>query len=165
MKIKVFSVRLSGRTLIEIAKPLLTPSLVQYGAERVPDVEIRTGESAKLPHCAPTYDLRRQIAAAAGCPLNLVEPLWVLKYSPGDFFKRHQDGDNRSATALIPLSSNYAGGETHFPRRGVKLRASNVGVGVLFESDLPAGEYHESLPVTVGEKWVAVTWIRKGDAS
>lgn len=105
-------------------------------------------------------------------PIQNVEMLSVLKYTPGGFYKPHQDafeGDknHRMYTFIIGLNdeSEYEGGSTHFPRLDKTYR---LGKGdVLFFHNLDNYELvcgkslHCGEPVTKGTKYIANVWVRK----
>ena len=70
----------------------------------------------------------------------------------------------RVKTCLVYLNSGYDGGETEFPKLGIKFRG-NVGEALVFDNVDAAGSgdintLHAGLPVTRGEKWLLSQWIR-----
>jgi prolyl 4-hydroxylase len=103
----------------------------------------------------------------------------VLHYSPGERFELHADflepstpelareiqvRGQRAATFLIYLNEGYEGGETDFPRVGVRYKGAR-GDALLFSNIDVAGapDYqtvHAGLPPTTGEKWLLSQWIR-----
>jgi prolyl 4-hydroxylase len=123
--------------------------------------------------------LRQRIAATAELSLGNLESPQILHYAVGQEFKPHVDfldpnvpgyardiGERgqRIATFLIYLSDDYEGGETEFPRLGIKHKA-HKGDGLLFwnvdRNRKPDPRMlHAGLPPTRGEKWVLSQWIR-----
>jgi hypothetical protein len=138
--------------------------------------------------------VRERIAAATGVPTAHFELAKVLHYSPGERFAEQvpeRDVDagerfelhadfiepstpelareiqlrgQRAATFLVYLNEGYEGGETDFPRVGVRYKGAR-GDALLFSNIDAAGapDYqtvHAGLPPTQGEKWVLSQWIR-----
>ena len=116
----------------------------------------------------------------AGLPLFHAESLQVLHYEVGESFKPHFDFwehgfeghagtmakyGQRVFTVLVYLNEDFDGGETDFPRLGVRYRGAKKGDGLIFRNvdDLGMGDrrtLHAGLPPTRGEKWLASLWIR-----
>jgi prolyl 4-hydroxylase len=105
----------------------------------------------------------------------------VVSYRPGgrylphyDACKQADDDDDtcarmneslgpRRLTVLLYLNEDFAGGETVFPKLGVKVRPL-TGLAILF-SDTDAhgntleASLHGGEQVTRGEKWVCNKWV------
>lgn len=138
--------------------------------------EVRDAHSCAIPHLAEdlvVQAVNRTIAAASGTQAGWGEPLNILKYNPGQQYKPHHDGtgsDNvsvRNLTALIWLNDDFDGGETDFPKIGVRVRGE-VGDMLVFRNVRDSGAFdermiHAGLPVTRGTKWMASRWIRGED--
>src|SRR5690606_10926794 len=83
------------RLLRDIAEKYLNPSVIvdpATGGMR-PD-PIRTSEAAVFPWVDETpfiHALNRRVAAATQTSVEQGEPLQVLRYSPGQEYKRHSD--------------------------------------------------------------------------
>lgn len=163
------------RYLIEAASPAFARAPVQHlaGGSRTMVHPVRTCDVAVFPWVAETpviHALNRRIANAANVPVECGEPLQVLRYRTGQEFQPHQDctddrSNQRVLTMLIYLSEDYSGGETFFPRPGLKVRG-RVGDAVLFRNAALDGTpdpnaLHAGLPVLSGEKFIASRWIRK----
>lgn len=113
--------------------------------------------------------INRRIAAASGMPAENGEPLLILRYKPGGEFRAHSDAlggvDNqRIATMLLYLNSTYEGGETEFPKLGLRIKG-RLGDALFFANVDSQGRpepaaLHAGRPVTRGEKWLATRWIR-----
>lgn len=87
------------------------------------------------------------------------EPYTALKYSGGQYYKAHSDGDTstgRSISAIIYLNDDYDGGEIEFVNYGIKIKPE-AGTLLLFPSNY--AYKHIAHPVTDGKKYAIVTWI------
>ncbi len=123
---------------------------------------------------------RARIARAANVAFGALEPMEVLHYSGGETYKPHIDffhpsrpgydkemqlRGQRVKTCLVYLNSNYQGGETEFPKLGIKFRGES-GEALVFDNVGTDGAgdmntLHTGLPVTRGEKWLLSQWIRE----
>ncbi|MDB5423671.1 MAG: hypothetical protein JWQ29_1087 [Phenylobacterium sp.] len=123
--------------------------------------------------------VRARIAAATGMPTGALEPVQILHYAPGQAFDRHYDfldpetpayaadlarSGQRAATFLVYLNDGYGGGETDFPRIGLRHRGRG-GDALMFANVDRAGApdrrmLHAGLPPSDGEKWLLSQWIR-----
>lgn len=157
-----------------LARPLLTPSVV---------VDSKTGKSTQ--HPVRTSDgavlgpiqqdlvleaLNRRIAVVTRTRVEQGEPLTVLRYRPGQQYRRHHDClpgevNQRVMTVISYLNVDYEGGATEFPTAGLRFKGG-LGDAIVFRNTLSSGNIdersrHAGLPVTEGEKWVATRWIRE----
>lgn len=93
------------------------------------------------------------------------EPLYhenynLLRYRGGQQYHEHYDGSTitgRAISAICYLNDNYIGGELEFPNFNVKIKPKQ-GTLILFPSNFAYS--HIAHPVTQGEKYALVTWIR-----
>ncbi|TPG49765.1 peptidyl prolyl 4-hydroxylase subunit alpha [Sphingomonas glacialis] len=160
--------------LVARATPRFQPALVVHPVTRqqIPD-PIRTSNVAAFPLALEQpaiHAINRRIAAASQTDVLAGEPLTVLRYRPGQQYRAHLDtlprvDNQRLATMLVYLNDGYRGGETHFPKIGLKVRAQK-GDALLFYNLLEDGQpdpmtLHEGMVVSAGEKLVASRWIRK----
>lgn len=161
--------------LIRSAQPKLQASVVvdPYSGREIPN-PIRTSRGAGFPFVEENpaiHALNRRIAAASGTDVRAGEPLQVLSYAPGQQYREHSDalpnvapGQQRVITFLVYLDEDYEGGETVFPKLGLKVRG-RTGDGLLFRNAADDGTpdpraIHAGLPVTRGVKHLASRWIR-----
>lgn len=127
-----------------------------------------------------TFVIRARIAAITHRQDLAMEIPKILHYRPGETFAMHFDYLNpaepayarelalrgqRTDTLLIYLNEDYSGGETHFPRIGLK-HAGAKGDAILFRNVDASGApdentMHAGLPPSSGEKWVFSQWIRE----
>ncbi|MCW8109010.1 2OG-Fe(II) oxygenase [Alteromonas ponticola] len=82
-----------------------------------------------------------------------------------EFDKILSDGGQRVKTAITYLSDNYTGGETEFPKLGIRVKG-NVGDVLIFDNWTRDGatlrdSYHSGRPVTQGTKWILTKWLRE----
>lgn len=161
--------------IIKAAAPALQPSFVidPFTGREVPNA-VRTSEGAAFPFVDENpaiHALNLRLAAASGSEVRAGEPLQVLRYSPGQQYREHSDAlpgvaprEQRVLTFLVYLNEDYEGGETAFPRIGLKV-SGRRGDGLLFRNSTPGGEpdplaLHAGLPVVSGVKHLASRWIR-----
>lgn len=152
---------------------LLEPAqVIDPGSRRLVEHPIRTADGGAI---GPTREdlvvraLNLRIAAASGTQVEQGEPLTILRYRPGQQYRRHLDtiagaANQRIRTALVYLNHGFGGGETSFPALGLSLRPRG-GDAIIFDTTLPDGSpdartLHAGEPVTAGAKWLATRWIR-----
>jgi prolyl 4-hydroxylase len=169
--------------LIERARGRLERARV-YDAKRQADIvdESRTNSFAVFNAMeADLVHLMVQTRMSAGCgqPVSHMEASTVLHYAVGQTIGHHYDfvdpahpgyaeevrtRGHRVATFLVYLNAGYEGGETIFPRIGVR-HVGQRGEGLLFVNTLPDGQanlrtLHSGEPPTRGEKWVFSQFVR-----
>ena len=119
------------------------------------------------------------ISKRINVPISNFEEPHIVKYGVGGEYKEHHDWfdvndlehrseigpfGNRTHSFIIYLNDNFKKGETEFinlkqtilPQTGKGLMWTNMKDGVCLDESLHAG-----LPVTEGEKWILVYWIRE----
>ena len=119
------------------------------------------------------------LEAHFGHSLTDCERPQFLRYRPGDFFVRHQDGNTEqldfdhlrirrisliaflNAHAVDPREDCYSGGELAFYDKKEPAAESfpllgQTGLLVAFRADT----YHEVLPVTSGDRFTIISWFR-----
>jgi len=112
-------------------------------------------------------DGRSDTASRGWVPIELNERFRFLRYSPGDYFKPHQDGsyvresgakkgDRSFQTVMVYLNDASRGGETKFLNPGNDREAAVVprrGLGLCFDHDL----HHEGARLDAGHKYAIRT--------
>lgn len=173
------------RDLIDLARPRMKRSSVVHHAEGVRIDETRTSSGChfRRGEVALVADIEQRIAELTGIPPENGEGLQVLHYLPGQHYIPHWDyfppespssadivrpelGGQRVATFIAYLNTVSLGGETEFPRAGVKVAAVQ-GNACFFSYWTADGELdpltlHSGNAVIDGEKWIAVKWLREG---
>lgn len=170
--------------VIDRARPKLKPAQVNdYQTGKLKLDAMRTNTGAVFSVIETDFVLqavRARIAHTAGRPAENLEPLEVLHYDVGQRFKPHIDfyhpdlprfaeiigaKGQRTNTCLVYLNDDYDGGETDFPKIGLKFRG-RAGEAIFFDNVDGEGRgdmktLHEGMPPTRGEKWLLSQWIRE----
>lgn len=127
-------------------------------------------------------DIETRISKLFKIDQNRFEPLTVINYQPGEYFKPHHDffhenpngkndymkyGGNRVGTVIIYLNDVEEGGETNFPNLGLSFFCKKGNL-IYFNYDykdqtLKDKTLHQGVPTISSEKWITTTWIREGD--
>lgn len=98
------------------------------------------------------------------------EPCTILRYRPGQFYKRHIDNillasrfeeieqgvPTRDISVVGYLNDDFEGGETYFDRQDVKVHPE-AGAVLVFPAYFT--HPHESLPILKGEKYAFTSWL------
>jgi prolyl 4-hydroxylase len=150
------------------------------GKLKVDSMRTNTGSVFSLIETDFVFQLvRARIAHTAGLAAGNLEPLEVLHYSVGERFKPHIDfyhpdlpnfaeairtKGQRVQTCLVYLNDDYEGGETDFPKIGLKFRG-RAGEAIFFDNVDAEGNgdmrtLHEGMPPSRGEKWLLSQWMR-----
>jgi hypothetical protein len=123
--------------------------------------------------------VQQRMAASVGLPIDNLEGPTVLHYEVGEQITNHYDFLNpgspnyqeeisrrgeRIITFLVYLNDDYEGGETHFPKLGIRHKGKRRE-GLLFVNALPSGPpdprmVHAGTPPLSGEKWIVSQFIR-----
>lgn len=94
----------------------------------------------------------------------------ILRYQPGQFYKRHIDNlllssrfeevargvPTRDISIVGYLNEDFTGGETFFDRQALKIKPQQ-GNAIAFPAYYT--HPHQSLPVTAGQKYAFTTWL------
>jgi prolyl 4-hydroxylase len=170
--------------LVSLARGRLEPARIYDAARRVEVVDAHRSNTAATFH-VDTVELvhvllQARMAAACGVGERSMEPPAVLHYSPGQQIHDHYDFVNpestpdyagelarngqRIITFLVYLNEDYDGGDTDFPRLGLRHKGRR-GEGLYFanaRADLTP-EYrmlHAGRPPVRGEKWIVSQFVR-----
>ncbi|MGB5255772.1 MAG: 2OG-Fe(II) oxygenase [Woeseiaceae bacterium] len=149
--------------------------------------DIRTSMSTYLPFAVVDFIARYielKIVGATGEQLETSEPMSILRYAPGEYYRPHvdyfnpklktsrellEDGGQRTASAVTYLAAPAAGGGTRFPNLNLSVPAVTGSTlwfrnchadGRIDERSLHAGD-----TVDDGEKWVVTKWFRERPTS
>ncbi|MCM3639315.1 2OG-Fe(II) oxygenase [Sporosarcina luteola] len=114
--------------------------------------------------------IENRVSSIMNIPIEHGEGLQILRYTPGQQYKAHNDffktaDNNRISTLVMYLNDVEEGGETYFPKLNFSV-SPKKGMAVYFEyfyNDQAMNELtlHGGAPVITGEKWVATQWMRK----
>lgn len=146
-----------------------------------PDPEFRTSESCNLnPWDALNQEVERRVDALLGIDHPHGETIQGQRYAVGQQFKPHHDffyvdqpywpeqertGGQRTWTAMMFLNEPEAGGQTFFPKAGVKVtpRTGNILIwNNMDEYGMPnLFSLHQGMPVEAGVKYVITKWYRE----
>merc|ERR1712135_89899 len=76
-----------------------------------------------------------RLARVAGLPVEQLERLNMVRYSPGEYFNEHYDGKFRPRTVFIYLNDlpDADEGETLFPHLGLRFRP-RCGAAVMWSN-------------------------------
>lgn len=166
--------------LIERTRNALKPALIYHDPSDRRASDMRTNTECDLALNAfdvVTATVLERIASAAGVTRGFFEVAKVLHYAPGQEFTMHSDffdpavhvaevmeRGQRIVTFLVYLNDGYEGGETDFPKIGVRYKGRK-GDALMFVNVAASGSpdlqtFHAGLPPTRGEKWLLSQWIR-----
>jgi len=122
--------------------------------------------------------MRIKIGLLVSLPVPHMEPPQVLHYAPGQELRAHYDfirgsdsagygrdgtyAGDRVVTFLLYLNDGYEGGQTDFPKAGVRYKGRKGDA--LFFANLRGGKpdimsLHSGTPILQGEKWLFSQWI------
>jgi len=173
--------------LINLARPRLKAATTYDPGTGVKQQEAgRTNSDCHL--ILPHGDLilllvRARLANLTRMPLSHLEVSTILHYAPEQEFMPHYDflddtwpgytqqiasDGQRIFTFLIYLNEDLEGGETDFPRIGLRHKG-HAGDALFFWNVQPNGAVdretlHAGLPPTTGEKWLFSQWVRSRPA-
>ena len=123
--------------------------------------------------------MRDRIAACIGADTRFFEVTKLLRYEPGQQFGLHADFQEpttpalarelelhgqRVLTFLVYLNDEYTGGETEFPRVGLRFRGRRGDALCFVNADTGGNPDHRTvhagLPPASGTKWLLSQWVR-----
>jgi len=124
-------------------------------------------------------NILKKVCSLVECDIRQIEQLMVVKYEESQYYLDHHDyfspihvnsmgpAGQRYATFFCYLNTleEDAGGETEFPRIGVKARP-NKGDATFWWNELPSGTLmddtlHRGNPVKKGIKYGLNIWVRR----
>lgn len=146
-----------------------------------PDPEFRTSESCNLsPREQLVASFEWRVNELMGIEPALAETAQGQRYAVGQQFKPHHDffhtdqpywpeqeamGGQRTWTAMAFLNKPEAGGQTMFPKAGLRITPA-PGHLLIWNNMDAAGEpnpysLHQGMPVEAGVKYVITKWYRE----
>jgi hypothetical protein len=169
------------RWLIDRARGDLRPARLARGydgASHAADARTNSAFQFNIVNADAVIGLvRARIALALSVPLQHLEPPQILHYAVGQSFLAHHDSlqahasgsravgykGDRATTFLVYLNDGFGGGETEFPRVGLRHKGS-AGDALWFSNLGPDGapdpmSLHAGLAPTSGEKWLLSQWV------
>jgi prolyl 4-hydroxylase len=124
--------------------------------------------------------LKQITSEETGIPIENMETIHVVKYEVGGEYKDHQDffhpgepyyddcmsrGGQRIKTALVYLNDDFTGGDTTFPKIGMRITPKKgklvVWDNVTANGRISYDSTHIGEVITEGVKYIAVIWIRE----
>jgi hypothetical protein len=121
-----------------------------------------------------------KIIGGIGEDLSCSEPMSILCYAPGEYYRPHfdyfnprldvsrdfmKDGGQRTASAVTYLVAPTAGGGTSFPELQLTVPAKTGGTlwfrNCFENGDVDKRSLHAGDTVEAGEKWVVTKWFRE----
>jgi len=138
---------------LNLAEGYWTRSLVgklEYnGPEPAPDDKPKPTESRSRTSCscivragqtAVVQRIEKRMANLAGLPVEHLERLAMVRYSPGEYFNEHHDGKFRPRTIFVYLNDlpEGDGGDTFFPHLGLSF-VPRAGCAVMWSNATPEG--------------------------
>ena len=146
-----------------------------------PDPEFRTSESCNLRLADRiNREVERKINGLMGIQPEHGETIQGQRYAAGQQFKEHHDffytsepywpeqereGGQRTWTAMVFLNEPEAGGQTAFPKAGIRVtpRTGNLLAWNNLDEYGEPNIYslHTGLPVEAGVKYVITKWYRE----
>lgn len=124
--------------------------------------------------------IKEAISKVSKYPIENQEDLHIVRYGVGGKYDAHWDyfvegeeyydrvmerGGQRGESWLIYLNDDFEGGETEFPKEGIMIQPKK-GMLLAWRNLLEDGRvnpdsHHGGLPVTSGEKWIGIIWVRE----
>ena len=170
-----------SKELIALAKNRLEESKVMRGNQAVSDYKIRSSKTAYLTRAdSPLVEaIEKRVCKIVACAVHQVEPLQVVHYSKGEFYKPHHDYfepwdfdpklGQRLHTFLIYLNdvAPSDGGITFFPQLNIRVQPE-MGSALYFR-DLDIHGKPDPRTLHAGEeiinpkvqKWAINVWVRE----
>lgn len=120
------------------------------------------------------------VSTITSSPISHQEQVHIVRYGTNGEYKEHHDyfeagypthdsalkeRGQRTHTCLFYLNENFVGGETRFTKKNLNI-TPKTGRMVVWTNTLPnklpdESTLHAGLPVTEGEKWLCIVWVRE----
>jgi hypothetical protein len=127
-----------------------------------------------------TTKIEKIVEKESGLPIENQEKIHIVKYNIGGEYKPHHDffhpdtdyykntmgnSGQRVFSFLFYLNDNFTGGETDFPTKKIqitpKLGRLLIWRNLNEDGSLDYESFHAGLPVEMGEKYIAIVWVRE----
>ena len=147
--------------------------------------DYRTAEGTWLFEKTELNDrIKTIISKKTGLPIEHQEAIHIVRYKVGGEYKEHHDffhpntdyfesetqkGGQRVYSCLFYLNDNFEGGETAFTKINYMVKPE-LGKLVIWKNlnydlSINLNSLHAGLPVTKGEKWICIIWVREGQST
>jgi prolyl 4-hydroxylase len=114
--------------------------------------------------------IQQYLFKSYGVKFPHAESCSILRYQPGQFYKRHIDNlllssrfeevahgmPTRDISVVGYLNENFTGGETFFDRQDLKIKPKK-GSAIVFPAYYT--HPHQSLPIDTGQKYAFTSWL------
>mmetsp|Transcript_45984 Transcript_45984/g.99879 ORF Transcript_45984/g.99879 Transcript_45984/m.99879 type:complete len:490 (+) Transcript_45984:102-1571(+) len=146
---------------LEASKDAASPTDEEGHAPKPAKRGTRTSQSCALRYAQTSMveSIEHRLAALAGLPVDHLERLVVVRYSPGEQFTEHHDGKFRPKTIFLYLNDLPPGdqGDTYFPHLGLSF-VPREGCAVVWANAEPSGRedsrlIHAGRPPLTGVKY------------
>jgi len=148
--------------------------------------DARTSSGAWLSKKSKEHAIRRftnRVSKLSQLPQQNGEEIQVLRYEINQQYKPHHDyfdpeyygqfltnGGQRVASVMLFLNNVTEGGETSFPKAGIKIKPLKGSAIIWYNvhpnnGSLDPNSMHGGNPVIQGTKYVAVQWMREKPVS
>lgn len=171
------------KTLIRMGERRFEPSTTVVGdkmiisKDRTSKTAFVTEEGHRRRYSKPIERILRKVMYLVGCRREQIEGLMVVKYEPGQYYRRHHDyfqpedavimgeAGQRIATFFCYLNTVEEGGETEFPLLDVKVKPKQGTAVFWWDVDKSGNTIPETLhqgnPPKRGTKYGLNIWIRE----
>lgn len=159
--------------IISKCSPYLEPLQIMYKDGVQSYHNSRIAEGVLIYENPPVIQkVKNIVSQITGLPIKNQENPQVVKYNVGGKYEYHNDyiesgdGNDRKYSCMFYLNEEgLVGGATHFPEYKLKIYPT-LGALVKWDNLLPNGipdrtSLHAGLPVTKGEKWILIIWVRE----
>jgi len=134
--------------LRKLVEGVWMPSLVA-GSKKATDMSNAISQTRTSWSCLTRYSqtvvverIEHRLASVAGLPIEQLERLNMVRYSPGQLFNEHHDGAFRPKTVFVYLNDlpeDSDGGDTFFPVLGFSFKP-RAGTAVMWSNAQPDGK-------------------------
>lgn len=167
-------------TIIQLSEPHLFESRIYSNDQDVLSTDSRQSKQCWLKDSVHSVveKVSQKTAELTRTSASHQEPLQVVNYNKGGFFRPHYDpcdgsetycdrmnsnAGPRYITLIIYLNDNFGGGETAFPHINKVCKPEKGKAVVFYNTDMDGNILREALhggnTITYGNKWICNKWI------